>query len=76
MNDRELIERLKDKAERDPSVVYAGEEMRLAAARLTALAEESERLRRAVRQAHVDLGADCGVTERDCVCEFCTEVPR
>jgi len=45
--------------------------------------EEVARLRGAleamtakVKEAHVALGADGGITEIECSCEFCSEVPR
>lgn len=78
MDDKELIEALKaveDTATETRRHARA-HIVKLAAARLTALAEENERLRKAIRDAHVALGADGGITEIECSCEFCSEVPR
>jgi len=51
--------------------------------KLDAAREEVARLRGAleamtakVKEAHVALGADGGITEIECSCEFCSEVPR
>lgn len=50
-------------------------EIRSELSRLTAeneaLRAECDALKALVRQAHADLGADCGVTERECECDVC-----
>jgi hypothetical protein len=45
-------------------------------AEVAASRERIVKLEDALYQAHTDLGADCGVTENECLCEFCMEYPR